>query len=221
MNGATGLVHYRGTCPPGCDPPVLFCGSDAGHSAPIANNVALFIVNGSMKWRVRMIIGLALAMAPLALAGTDRGENSTGPSDEPSRFDFALETAYLFGAINPPANYQISANFLTARVRWGDYLDRRGFFRGYNQVYLSLLAEPYFSGGLGLGWIDSQPERFGGQGQDFTFNILTAAGLSYQFSDRFSGQLGVLYQHLSNAGQTDPNPSLNLFGPQVGFTYSF
>ena len=250
MNGATGLVHYRGTCPPGCDPPVLFCGSDAGHSAPIANNVALFIVNGSMKWRVRMIIGLALAMAPLALAGTDRGENSTAPSDEPSRFDFALETAYLFGAINPPANYQISANFLTARVRWGDYLDRRGFFRGYNQVYLSLLAEPiirgienhyfgmnlglrynfvrpgcrivpYFSGGLGLGWIDSQPERFGGQGQDFTFNILTAAGLSYQFSDRFSGQLGVLYQHLSNAGQTDPNSSLNLFGPQVGFTYSF
>jgi len=27
--------------------------------------------------------------------------------------------------------------------------------------------------------------------------------------------VGALYQHLSNGGQTDPNPSLNLFGPQV------
>ena len=188
-------------------------------------------------------------MAPLAFAGTDRSVSST-VSQEPPPFDFAVETAYLFGAINPPANYEISANFLTARIRWGNYLDRTGFFRGYNQVYLSFVAEPiirgienhyfgmnlglrynfvwpgsrivpYFSGGLGLGFIDSQPERFGGQGQDFTFNILSSAGLSYQFSDRFSGQLGVLYQHLSNAGQTDPNPSLNLFGPQIGFMFSF
>jgi len=33
--------------------------------------------------------------------------------------------------------------------------------------------------------------------------------------------IGVLYQHLSNGGQTDPNPSLNLIGPQIGVTYSF
>jgi hypothetical protein len=33
--------------------------------------------------------------------------------------------------------------------------------------------------------------------------------------------VGVLYQHLSNAGLTDPNPSLNLIGPQIGATYSF
>jgi hypothetical protein len=202
-----------------------------------------------MRWRVGMIIALAVSMGSLASAGTESSVNST-VAQEPPRFDFALETAYLFGAINPPASYEISANFLTARVRWGNYLDRAGFFRGYNQVYLSFVAEPiirgienhyfgmnlglrynfvrpgsrivpYFSGGLGLGFIDSQPERFGGQGQDFTFNVLTAAGLSYQFSDRFGGQLGVLYQHLSNAGQTDPNPSLNLFGPQVGFKLSF
>jgi len=202
-----------------------------------------------MMWRTGTIFGLFLAITQCVLAGSDEGVRST-VSQEPPRFDFALETAYLFGAINPPASYQISANFLTARVRWGNYLDQEGFFRGYNQVYLSSLAEPiiqgienhyfgmnlglrynfvrpgsrivpYFSGGLGLGWIDSQPERFGGQGQDFTFNVLSAAGLSYQFSDRFKGEIGVLYQHLSNAGQTDPNPSLNLFGPQIGFAFSF
>jgi hypothetical protein len=204
-----------------------------------------------MKSRMAMIIVLAFACAPFAFGGSDRGANSSsGITDEPPRFDFAIESAYLFGAFNPPRNYEISADFLTARVRWGHYLNREGLFRGYNQVYFSFLAEPiirgienhyfgmnlglrynfvrpgsrfvpFFSGGVGLGVIDSHPEQFGAQGQDFTFNILSALGVSYQFSDRFSGQIGVLYQHFSNAGQTNPNPSLNLFGPQVGFTFSF
>ena len=237
MNGAIGQVRCRGTWPTGCN------------QRADCKQCRSFYRDRLMRWRVPMIIAVAAATASFAPAGTESSVNST-VAQEPPRFDFALETAYLFGAINPPANYEISANFLTARVRWGNYLDRAGFFRGYNQVYLSFLAEPiirgienhyfgmnlgfrynfvrpgsrivpYFSGGLGLGFIDSQPERFGGQGQDFTFNILSSAGLSYQFSDRFSGQLGVLYQHLSNAGQTDPNPSLNLFGPQVGFMFSF
>ena len=91
----------------------------------------------------------------------------------------------------------------------------------YNFVRPGSRFIPYFSGGLGLGWIDSHPDQPGGQGQDFTFNILSAAGVSYKFSDRFSGQLGVLYQHLSNGGQTNPNPSLNLLGPQIGFTFTF
>jgi opacity protein-like surface antigen len=62
---------------------------------------------------------------------------------------------------------------------------------------------------------------FGAQGQDFTFNILTAVGVSYKVNDKLKVNVGGLYQHFSNAGQTSPNPSLNLFGPQVGVTYSF
>jgi lipid A 3-O-deacylase len=167
----------------------------------------------------------------------------------PRSFELAVESGYLFGAINPPQDYQIGAEFLTARVRWG-VVHRDVWFRGYNQFYVSAIAEPifrgienhyfglnlgmrynfirpgsrlvpYVSGGLGLGWIDSHPEIPGGQGQDFTFNILSAAGISYELNDHWKLNAGVLYQHLSNAGQTDPNPSLNLFGPQVGVTYSF
>jgi hypothetical protein len=166
----------------------------------------------------------------------------------PQRFEFALESGYLFGAINPPANYQILTESLTARIRWG--VIRDGWLRGYNQFYFSALAEPilqgienhyfgfnlgmrynfvrpgsrlvpYFSGGVGGGWIDSHPEIPGGQGQDFTFNILSAAGISYSVNDHWKINVGALYQHLSNGGQTDPNPSLNLFGPQVGVNYSF
>jgi opacity protein-like surface antigen len=168
---------------------------------------------------------------------------------DPHRFELALESAYLFGVINPPRDYQVGAEFITARIRWG-VIERDGWLRGYNQFYISGVAEPifkgienhyfglnfgmrynvvqpgsrivpYFSGGLGLGWIDSHPEIPGGQGQDFTFNILTAAGISYLINDHWKISAGILYQHLSNADQTDPNPSLNLLGPQLGLNYSF
>jgi lipid A 3-O-deacylase len=168
---------------------------------------------------------------------------------DPHRFEVAVESGYLFGVINPPRDYQVGAAFLTGRVRWGA-IDRDGWLRGYNQFYISAIAEPifqgienhyfglnfgmrynfvqpgcrfvpYISGGLGLGWIDSHPEIPGSQGQDFTFNILTAAGISYMIDDHWKVNAGILYQHLSNGGQTDPNPSLNLVGPQVGLNYSF
>jgi opacity protein-like surface antigen len=91
----------------------------------------------------------------------------------------------------------------------------------YNFVQPGSRLVPYISGGVGAGWIDSHPEVFGAQGQDFTFNILSAVGISYNVNDHWKIDVGALYQHLSNGGQTDPNPSLNLFGPQVGVTCSF
>jgi len=177
------------------------------------------------------------------------GVGSAKEEFNPERFEVALESGYLFGFINPPRSYQIGAEFLTARVRWG-VVRSDMWLRGYNQFYISAIAEPifrgienhyfglnfgmrynfvrpgsrlvpYISGGLGLGWIDSHPEIPGGQGQDFTFNILTAAGISYKMNDHWKLNAGILYEHLSNGGQTDPNPSLNLLGPQVGATYSF
>jgi len=177
------------------------------------------------------------------------GVGSAKEEFNPERFEVALESGYLFGFINPPRSYQIGAEFLTARVRWG-VVRSDMWLRGYNQFYISAIAEPifrgienhyfglnfgmrynfvrpgsrlvpYISGGLGLGWIDSHAEIPGGQGQDFTFNILTAAGISYKMNDHWKLNAGILYEHLSNGGQTDPNPSLNLLGPQVGATYSF
>jgi len=168
---------------------------------------------------------------------------------EPPRFELAVESAYLLGFINSPHSYEIGAEFLTARVRWG-VRQSDGWLRGYNQFYFSAVAAPifrgienhyfglnfglrynfvrlnsrlvpYVSGGVGLGWIDSHPDISGGQGQDFTFNILAAAGLAYELSERWKVEVGILYEHLSNGGQTDPNPSLNLLGPQLGVTHSF
>jgi lipid A 3-O-deacylase len=185
-----------------------------------------------------------------AFGGTEQQRVEAVTSElNPRRFEFALESGYLFGVINPPQDYQVGAEFLTARIRWG-VVQGDSWLRGYNQFYVSAIAEPifqgienhyfgfnlgmrynfvrpgsrfvpYVSGGVGAGWIDSHPEIPGGQGQDFTFNILSAAGISYLVDDHWKISVGVLYEHLSNADQTDPNPSLNLFGPQVGVSYSF
>ncbi len=168
---------------------------------------------------------------------------------EAPRFEIAAESAYLLGSLANPNSYEVAAQFLTARLRWGT-IQRDSWLRGYNQVYFLAMAEPilrgpenyyfgistgfrynlvqpgwrlipYISGGVGLGWLDSHAEVPGAQGQDFTFNILSAIGVSYQVNDHLKVNVGGPYQHLSNAGQTDPNPSLNLFGPQLGVTYSF
>jgi hypothetical protein len=184
-------------------------------------------------------------------AGTE-GTGTTGSAADvldPPRFEIAADSAYLLGVFGNPHSYEIGAEFLTARIRWG-VVDTDNWLRGYNQFSLTFLAEPifrgvenhyfgvnfggrynfvhrnsrlipYVSGGLGLGWIDSHPDMRGSQGQDFTFNILTAIGVGYQVDRHWKLDIGVLYQHLSNGGQTDPNPSLNLLGPQVGLSYSF
>jgi hypothetical protein len=201
--------------------------------------------------RLALLIALLGSFAPLTRAAGDRISthfSSTEAAEAPS-FELATETAYLVGIIGNPNSYDIAAQFFTARWRWGG-IQRDSWLQGYNQVYALFMAEPilrgpenfyygislglrynfakpgarlvpYVSGGVGLGWIDSHANVFGAQGQDFTFNILTAVGLSYRVDNHWQLTAGILYQHLSNGGQSDPNPSLNLLGPQIGATYSF
>lgn len=204
---------------------------------------------------LRILVGFLLVVfcAPLAHGAGDRVSTHFTPdtrtdSDAPS-FEMSTETAYMLGIIGNPNSYEIGAQFITARWRFGPVY-REGFFRGYNQFYVLGMVEPifrgpenfyygisvglrynflhpesrwtpYLSGGVGLGWIDSHSNINGAQGQDFTFNCLGALGVSYRISNRCQVTAGLVYQHLSNGGQTEPNPSLNLLGPQIGLTYSY
>jgi lipid A 3-O-deacylase len=197
-----------------------------------------------------LVAALAAAVAPLAGAANEAVSPRLRLSDqEAPRYELAVETSFLWGSLANPNSYEVQANFVTARMRWGA-IEADNFMRGYNQVYFLATVQPitrgpenlywgvsagmrynfvqpgsrivpYVSGGVGLGWIDSHADVFGAQGQDFTFNILTAAGVSIRATERMQITVGALYEHLSNGGQTSPNPSLNLFGPQVGLTWSF
>jgi hypothetical protein len=201
--------------------------------------------------RIAFILLVFGCCAPFARAAGDRLSThfiSSNVVDAPS-FELATETAYMVGIIGNPNSYDVAAQFFTARWRWGG-IERDSWLQGYQQVYALFMAEPitrgpenfyygisvglryvfqkpgarfglYVSGGVGLGWLDSHANVLGAQGQDFTFNILSAVGVCYQVNDHWKLTGGLVYQHLSNGGQTDPNPSLNLTGPQVGATYSF
>src|ERR1043166_4648951 len=199
------------------------------------------------SFRSAFLVLLLGSLAPLASAETDRiSTHFTSETVEAPSFEVAAETAYMAGIIGNPNSYEVAAQFFTARWRWG-VIQRDSWLQGYNQVYATFMVEPiirgpenfyygislgfrynfakpgarwipYVSGGVGLGWLDSHANINAAQGQDFTFNILSATGVSYKMSDRWKLEMGIQYQHLSNGGQTDPNPSVNLLGPQFGVT---
>lgn len=204
--------------------------------------------NGAAHFAVFVTIFFAADPVLAGIEGPSGSDSSINELDAP-RFELAAESAYLLGVIGNPHGYEIGAQFVTGRMRLGA-VRGDNWLRGYHQAYFSVMAEsifrgpenyyygfsmglrynfvrrggrfiPYVSGGVGAGAIDSHADDRGAQGQDFTFNILTAAGVSYRVNDRWKVDAGILYQHLSNAGQTSPNPSLNLLGPQLGVTYSF
>src|SRR5437762_12653565 len=60
--------------------------------------------------------------------------------------EVAAESAYLCSIAGNPNSYEIGAEFITARLRWGVNRDDASWFRGYNQVYLLAMAEPIFRG---------------------------------------------------------------------------
>ena len=93
----------------------------------------------------------------------------------------------------------------------------------YNFVQPGWKVIPYVEGGVGLGFADSNPAQ-GGLGQDFNFTFEAGAGAKYLLCDDFYVRLGVEYQHVSNAGLSEPefpNHPIDELGPKLSFGYSF
>jgi len=96
-----------------------------------------------------------------------------------------------------------------------------------NFVHRNWRVAPYFEGRLGAGFIDAK-ERPGpgyagnnyAQGEDYTFTVMTGAGVRYNISPRYSAQLGATYYHVSNAYLSEPkwdDNGINVVGPIIGF----
>lgn len=93
----------------------------------------------------------------------------------------------------------------------------------YNFVQPGWKIIPYVEGGVGIGFADSNPLQ-GGLGQDFNFTFEAGAGAKYLICDDFYVRLGVEYQHVSNAGLSEPqfdNHPIDELGPKLSFGYSF
>jgi hypothetical protein len=74
--------------------------------------------------------------------------------------------------------------------------------------------------GGGAGLIDSQ-DVVGGQGRDFTLNWFARAGVSRQIAEGVHLNAGLMFQHMSNGGATDPNPGIDVLGFTLGCSWSF
>jgi hypothetical protein len=78
----------------------------------------------------------------------------------------------------------------------------------------------YAGSGGGFGWIDSRGVP-GGQGEDFTLNWFIRAGVEHITAKNIRLSAGLMYQHMSNGGRTDPNPGIDAVGFMLGYTWAF
>ena len=75
------------------------------------------------------------------------------------------------------------------------------------------------SGG-GFGLIDSRGVK-GGQGQDFTLNWFIRGGIEHVAAKNIRLSAGIMYQHMSNGGQTKPNPGIDALGFTLGYSWAY
>ncbi len=75
------------------------------------------------------------------------------------------------------------------------------------------------SGG-GFGWIDARGIK-GGQGQDFTLNWFIRGGIEHVTAKNLRWSAGIMYQHMSNGGQTKPNPGIDALGFTLGYSWAY
>lgn len=74
--------------------------------------------------------------------------------------------------------------------------------------------------GGGCGLIDARNVR-GGQGQDFTLNWFIRGGIEHVTAKGIRLSAGIMFQHMSNGGQTNPNPGIDALGFALGSAWTF
>jgi hypothetical protein len=74
--------------------------------------------------------------------------------------------------------------------------------------------------GGGFGVTNSHASE-GGLGQDFTLNWFIRGGVEYMIARNRSVSAGILYQHMSNGGMSEPNPGINALGFTLGYAWSY
>ena len=78
----------------------------------------------------------------------------------------------------------------------------------------------YGGAGGGFGVIDSRGVK-GGQGQDFTLNWFLRGGVEHVTAHGLHLTAGIMYQHMSNGGQTKPNPGIDALGFLLGGSWRY
>lgn len=193
------------------------------------------------KYRALVAVALLMGSGLLWAAEVDRR-----PWDDSA---ISVETGLLWQVgDNTPLSYRLVPTQLSWRspevfgtefysgrlmVRHRMTLLGTWFQQGPESHYIAVAASPslewwnkrgtwaaYGGAGGGFGWLDSQGVA-GSQGQDFTLNWFARAGVEHVGAHNIRWTAGILFQHLSNGGQTKPNPGIDAFGFTIGWVWSF
>lgn len=192
---------------------------------------------------------LHLALVILSPAWAGEPSRPAPPPDPASDWSLDVETGSLWRvsqntfldyvilpqiiSLRTPAHFRfrLGPGELTVRSRFS--LLAEAIVTGPETAYLGFSASPsveyWFPGrttalcasvGGGFGAIDST-DTPGGQGQDLTLNWFASAGVRHYLKPGFALSAGLMFQHWSNGGATDPNPGLDILGPVIGASWSF
>jgi hypothetical protein len=197
-----------------------------------------------------MLLGLVASAGERTTDPKDVGTSSPIAVEYPySHWSLDFETGALWRVTdNTTANYCVLPQIISLRTPEHFRLELGGgeltlrsrlsllvepIAKGPEDIYLGWSGSPsieywvpsrracaFASVGGGFGWINSGNDP-GGQGQDFTYNWFASGGLRYYFRPTLALSAGVMFQHWSNRGATDPNPGLDAFGPIIGVTWHF
>ena len=75
------------------------------------------------------------------------------------------------------------------------------------------------SGG-GFGLVNARGIK-GGMGQDLTLNWFIRGGIEHVLANNRRLSAGIMYQHMSNGGMTNPNPGIDALGFTVNYSWVF
>jgi lipid A 3-O-deacylase len=138
---------------------------------------------------------------------------------------FSWRSAEFFGRALPDGSRIVLRHRLSLLGTWIE--------NGPESHYLGVAGSPslewwnksgtwslYTGAGGGAGFIDSRGVK-GGQGQDFTLNWFIRGGIEHVIANGAHLTAGIMYQHMSNGGQTKPNPGIDALGVMLGYTFKY
>ena len=136
---------------------------------------------------------------------------------------FSWRSAEVFGHVFADGSRILVRHRLTAIGSWIEHGPESHYFAVVGSPSVELWDSSakwcLFTGsGGGLGLIDSRGVK-GGMGQDFTFTWFIRGGIEHVIAHNRTLSAGIMYEHMSNGGQTKPNPGIDALGFSLGYSW--
>ena len=136
---------------------------------------------------------------------------------------FSWRSAEAFGHVFPNGSRILVRHRLTLIGSWIQNGPESHYFAVVGSPSVELWDKTakwcLFTGsGGGVGLLDSRGVK-GGQGQDFTLTWFIRGGIEHVIAPNRTISAGILYEHMSNGGQTKPNPGIDALGFALGFSW--